>query len=370
MKYYIIAGEPSGDLHGSNLMLHLKQLDKNAEFRFWGGDLMQKEGGTMVKHYRETAIMGITEVIKNIFKIFSFIRLCKNDIMQYSPDAVILIDYPGFNMRIAKFAHKAGFTTHYYISPKVWAWNTKRAYKIKKYVSELYTILPFETEFFKQFGVNPNYVGNPLCDAISSYSFEENFKAKHKINKPIIALLPGSRMSELKFILNSMLDMVKYYPDYQFVLAGANHISDSIYTDFIDDKNVILLKNQTYDILTNANAALVCSGTATLETALLNCPQVVCYRFSKLSFFIGKLVVKVPYISLVNLIMKKRLVPELLQDDLNDKKIKYELDKILSEDGAKQQKIGYAALKIKVGEAGASKRVATLIYEKTHQLKN
>ncbi len=365
MKYYIIAGEASGDLHGSNLMIHIKKIDNSAEFRFWGGDLMQKEGGTMVKHYRETAIMGITEIIKNLGKIFSFIKECKKDILEFNPDAVVLIDYPGFNMRIAKFTKENGFKTHYYISPKVWAWNTKRAFKIKKYVDYLYTILPFETDFFKPYKVKLDYVGNPICDAIAQYTFNPNFKTEFEIKKPIIALLPGSRMGELKHLLPAMLSVIKEFPNYDFVLAGASHISDDIYSQYIGDGNIKLIKGKTYDVLANAHATLVCSGTATLEAALLNCPQVVCYKFSNLSYKIGKMVIKVKYISLVNLILDKLLVKEIIQHELTTSHIKNELLKILDGPARKEMLIGYAALRIKVGGPGASQRAAELLVKRT-----
>lgn len=367
MKYYVIAGEASGDLHGANLMKYIKTIDLNAEFRYWGGDLMAAQDAekNRVKHYRETAIMGITEIIKNLGKIFSFIKECKKDILSFKPDAVILIDYPGFNMRIAKFAKQKGFKTHYYISPKVWAWNTKRAYKIKKYVDYLYTILPFETNFFKPYQVKLDYVGNPICDAIAQYPFNENFKTENNISKPIIALLPGSRMGELKHVLPAMLSVVDKFPEYEFVLAGAQHISDDIYNQYIGNNTVKLIKGKTYDVVANSHAALVCSGTATLETALLNCPQVVCYKFSNLSYQIGKMVIKVKYISLVNLIMDKLLVKEIIQQELNTENISHELNKILSGENRKDMLTGYAALKIKVGSAGASQRAAKLIVDRT-----
>ena len=367
MKYYIIAGEPSGDLHGANLIKYIRQSDTEAEIRFWGGDLMLAEGGTMVKHYRETAIMGISDIISNLGKILGFIKFCKQDITSFQPDAVVFIDYPGFNLKIAKFAKEAGFKTHYYISPKVWAWNTKRAFKIKRDIDYLYTILPFETEFYKPFGVVPDYVGNPLCDAIDTYPFNPNFKQENALKKPVIALLPGSRMSELKYVLPTMLSIVSQFPEYEFVLAGAAHISDEIYKAYLGDTPVKLIKGKAYDVLTNAHAALVCSGTATLETALLNCPQVVCYRFSNLSYRIGKLVIKVKYISLVNLIMDKKIVPELIQVDFTIERTALELRKILEGEDRKNMLHAYAALKIKVGNPGASQRTAQWIVARTQQ---
>jgi lipid-A-disaccharide synthase len=369
MRYYLIAGETSGDLHGSNLMKHILLNDPKADFRFWGGDMMANIGGKLVKHYKETAFMGITDVLLNISKIFKNLKSCKEDILKYQPDALILIDYPGFNMRIAKFAKKNGIKVHYYISPKVWAWNTKRAYNIKSDVDYLYSILPFEIDFFKPFGISPDYVGNPLCDAIESYAFNPNFKSEFNILKPIIALLPGSRMSELKHLLPRMLSVVELYPDYEFVIAGAQHISENEYQKHIDDGlPVKLIRGKTYDVIKNAHAALVCSGTATLETALLNCPQVVCYKFSKISYKIGKLLIKVKYISLVNLIMDKEVVKELIQDELNTQNIQEELNKILEGDARGKQLKSYLKLSDKVGKSGASERVANLIYQRT--LKN
>lgn len=365
MKYYLIAGEASGDLHGSNLIKQIKISDPSAEIRFWGGELMLSEGGTMFKNYRETAFMGISDVLLNLNKIRSFLKECKKDILEFKPDALVLIDYPGFNLRIAKFAKSEGIQVHYYISPKVWAWNTKRAYKIKRDIDYLYSILPFENDFYQEFGVKPDYVGNPLCDAIERYPFEENFKQNHSIDKPIIALLPGSRMSELKHVLPTMLSVVKDYPDYHFVLAGAGNIDDAVYKQQIGDLPVQLIKNKTYDVLANAHAALVCSGTATLETALLNCPQVVCYRFSNLSYQIGKLVIKVKFISLVNLIMNKKVVSELIQVDFTKENIITELNKIISGQARKEMLNSYAALKIKVGNPGASKRVAEMVVART-----
>lgn len=365
MKYYLIAGEASGDLHGANLMKHIRANDSEAEFRFWGGDLMLAEGGEMVKHYRETAFMGLTDVLLNLFKIIGFLKFCKQDILSFQPDALILIDYPGFNLKMSKFGKENGIQTHYYISPKVWAWNVKRAFKIKKNVDYLYSILPFETEFFKSYGVKPDYIGNPLCDAIAQYPFDPNFKTNNAIQKPIIALLPGSRMSELKHVLPTMLEICDDYPEHEFILAGAAHIDDEVYQQFIKGKNVRLIKGMTYDVVKNAHAALVCSGTATLETALLNCPQVVCYKFSKISYEIGKLVIKVKFISLVNLIMDRKVVSELIQVDFIKEKIKKELNLILDGSGRQAMLNSYAALKIKVGEPGASERAAKLITQRT-----
>lgn len=368
MKYYLIAGETSGDLHGANLIQAIKKQDANAEFRFWGGDLMLKHNSNIVKHYKETAFMGITDVLLNINKIFKNIKICKQDILNFKPDAVILIDYPGFNLRIAKFAKEQGFQTHYYISPKVWAWNVKRAFKIKKYVDYLYSILPFEINFYKPFQVEPDYIGNPLCDAIEQYAFDPDFVSKNQLKKPYIALLPGSRTSELKHILPKMLEVVSNFHNYQFVLAGAPHFSDELYQSYIKDLNVVLIKGKTYDVVKHAHAALVCSGTATLETALLNCPQVVCYKFSNLSYQIGKLVIKVKFISLVNLILNRMAVKELIQNDLNKEQISKALSLILEGEERTRQIEDYQELKTIVGDSGASLRAANLIVQRTKAL--
>jgi len=365
MKYYLIAGEASGDLHGSNLMKQIKASDSKAEFRFWGGDLMQEQDENLLVHYRETAFMGLSDVLLNINTIRRFLKKCKEDILHFNPDALIFIDYPGFNLRIAKFAKENKFKTHYYISPKVWAWNTGRALKIKRDIDFLYTILPFETAFYAKFNMKVDYVGNPLCDSISNYDFNTNFKVDQQISRPYIALLPGSRMSELKHVLPTMLKTIKNFPEFDFILAGANHIPNNIYESYCAGYPVKIVKGLTYDVLKNANAALVCSGTATLETALLNCPQVVVFRFSKLSYFIGKLLIKVKYISLVNLILNKPVLEELIQDEFNESKIVSALSKILSGPKRLEMIQSYAALKIKVGNSGASERTAKLIVSRT-----
>ena len=365
MKYYLIAGEASGDLHGSNLMKQIKASDSKAEFRFWGGDLMQEQDKNLLVHYRETAFMGLSDVLLNLNTIRKFLKKCKADILHFNPDALIFIDYPGFNLRIAKFAKENKFKTHYYISPKVWAWNTGRALKIKRDIDFLYTILPFETEFYAKFNMKVDYVGNPLCDSISNYDFNNNFKADQQISRPFIALLPGSRMSELKHVLPTMLKTIKNFPEFDFILAGANHIPNNIYESYCAGYPVKIVKGLTYDVVKNANAALVCSGTATLETALLNCPQVVVFRFSKLSYFIGKLLIKVKYISLVNLILNKPVLEELIQDEFNESKIVSALSKILNGPKRLEMIQSYAALKIKVGNSGASERAASLIVSRT-----
>lgn len=364
MKYYLIAGEASGDLHGSNLMKEIVLLDQEATFRFWGGEKMLERGGSMVTHYKEMAFMGLTDVLLNLNKIRKYLNQCKADILQWKPDALILIDYPGFNMRMAAFAKSNDIQVHYYISPKVWAWNTSRAKRIKRDVDYLYSILPFENEFYKPYGVQPDYIGNPLVDAIDSYRFDNQFNINNGLPDAYIALLPGSRKSELRFVLPKMLETVDAFPAYTFVIAAASHIPDETYREIAGQTPVRIISGRTYDILRNAKGALVCSGTATLETALLDCPQVVCYKFSRLSYFIGRLVVKVRFISLVNLIMNRKIVTELLQGDLNRENLQKELTKILGGEERRLMLQAYAELKKTVGGPGASNRAAVLIVER------
>lgn len=363
MKYYIISGEASGDLHGANLMKAIKKLDTGAEFRVWGGDLMEAEGAVNVNHIKERAFMGFVEVIKNIFKIRSFIALAKNDISEYKPDRLIFIDYPGFNLRIAEWAHQQGFKTHYYISPKVWAWNTKRALKIKQIIDHLYVIFTFEVDFYKQFDYTVHYVGNPLADAIEEFKPDPEFKnVNHLDHKPVLALLPGSRIQEIDTILPVMLDSVEpYLGKYTIALAVAPNFNLSYFTKFEKTKQVKFVVGNTYNLLTISDAALVTSGTATLETALLNVPQVVCYKTSSLNYAIAKRVIKVKFISLVNLIMGREISKELIQNDLTVKNIQVELNKILTEPGRSEVFKNYKELKAIVGGSGASGRVAELI---------
>ena len=366
MKYYIIAGEASGDLHGSNLMKALLKEDVNASFRFWGGDLMQNVNKSLVKHYKNLAFMGFAEVILNLKTIFSNLSFCKKDIEDFNPDVIIFIDYPGFNLRIAKWAKNKGFKTHYYISPQIWAWKENRIKAIKHDVDQMYVILPFEKEFYEKSHHYPvHFVGHPLIDAISDRVLidEYAFRAEHELNdKPIIALLPGSRKQEIKKMLSVMLSIVDYYPDYQFVIAGAPSQDYSFYTPFIKNANVHFISNKTYDLLSVSSAALVTSGTATLETALFKIPQVVCYKGSWLSYQIGKRLVNLEYISLVNLIMNEEVVTELIQNEFHSKKLKQELDIILDEYERTKFFINYYELEKKLGGKGASKKTAQLIY--------
>lgn len=365
MKYYIIAGEASGDLHGSNLMKALYREDPQANIRFWGGDLMQAVGGTMVKHYRELAFMGFIEVVFNLKTILGNIKFCKQDIEQFNPDAIIFIDYPGFNMRIAKWAKRRGIPTHYYISPQIWAWKENRIAAVKRDFDKLYVILPFEKDFYEKKHHFPvEFVGHPLIDAIHNRveKSQVDFIRENGLeDKPIIAILPGSRKQEITKMLSVMLSVANEFPDYQFVIAGAPSQERALYEPFLKNKQVHLLANKTYDLLSHATAALVTSGTATLETALFKVPEVVCYKGSWVSYQIAKRIITLKYISLVNLIMDREVVTELIQDDCNRKKIKTELQKILDPDYRKKVLSDYDSLEEKLGGTGASEKTARLI---------
>ena len=367
MKYYIIAGEASGDLHGSNLMRALAKFDAGAEFRVWGGDLMEKAGGTLVKHYRDLAFMGFVEVLKNIRTILANIRFCKEDILRYQPDALILIDYPGFNLRIADWAHREQLTVHYYISPQIWAWHSSRVRKIKKNVDRMYVILPFEKDFYRKYDYEVSFVGHPLLDVVEQHEPQPDFRRQNQLHDaPIIALLPGSRKQEIRRMLTVMLTVQASFPGYQFVIAGAPAISPSFYehiTGQFSGPQVAIVHNQTYALLQEADAALVTSGTATLETALFSVPQIVCYRGNSISFQLAKRLINVKYISLVNLILDAPLVSELIQHDFHTSGLVTELEGILGV--AKREKIreGYAELKKKLGGTGASEQTAQLIIE-------
>jgi lipid-A-disaccharide synthase len=365
MKYYIIAGEASGDLHGSNLMKALYQEDVHADIRFWGGDLMEQVGGTLVKHYRELAFMGFAEVIFNLKTILGNIKICKNDILEFKPDVIIFIDYPGFNMRIAQWAKELVIKTHYYISPQIWAWKESRIKAIKRDVDKMYVILPFEKTFYEDKHHFPvEFVGHPLIDAIHNHKENSatNFRTENQLsNKPIIALLPGSRKQEITKMLSGMLSIVDDFPDYQFVIAGAPSQDFSFYEPFITKKNIQFISNKTYDLLQNATAALVTSGTATLETALFKVPEVVCYKGNWASYQIAKRVITLKYISLVNLIMDEEVVTELIQDEFNSKNIKRELTKILEPNHRMLVLDKYEELEQKLGGIGASEKTARLI---------
>jgi len=361
MKYYILAGEASGDLHGANLMKALFKKDPSAEVRFWGGDLMQQVGGTLVKHYKDLAFMGFAEVLANLGTIFKNLAFCKKDITAFNPDVIIFIDYPGFNMRIAKWAKKEGFDTHYYISPQIWAWKEGRIKAIKRDVNHMYTILPFEKDFYeKNHNFPVHYVGHPLLDEIEEFKSSKsiNFKEVYNLdNRPIIALLPGSRKQEISKLLTEMLTVVNHYPEYQFIIAGAPSLDANFYKPFINQENVRLILNDTYNLLNNAFAALVTSGTATLETALFNVPQVVVYKGNELSYQIAKRVINLKYISLVNLIMDDLIVTELIQKDCNPVTIKKEFDKVINNPGRDVMLSKYHELSVLLGGGGASERV-------------
>ena len=357
-KLYIIAGEASGDLHGSNLIAAIKRLNPDIEIRCWGGDLMEKAGGILVKHYKDLAFMGFLEVILNLRVILKNIAFCKQDIAEYRPDAILFIDYPGFNLRMAQFAKKMGYKTFYYISPKVWAWNQNRAKKIKKIIDHMYTIFPFETDFYKKFDYHVEYVGNPLLDQIEKYENRaittDDLKLK---SAPIIALLPGSRKQEVTRILPIMLAACKKFTDHQVVIAGAPSLSKSFYDKYITE-NVFYFNDITYDLLKLSSIAIVTSGTATLETALFNVPQVVCYKGSYLSYLIAKQLIKVKYISLVNLVMNREVVKELIQKDLTVSHLQNEILKILPNGESRSQLLGdYEELQQKLGKGGASAKV-------------
>lgn len=366
MKYYIVAGEASGDLHGSNLMKALKVVDANADIRFWGGDLMQAAGGTLVKHYKERAFMGFIEVIMNLNKIFKDISFCKNDISRFNPDVVVFIDNSGFNLRIAKWAKQQGLKTNYYISPQVWASRASRVEAIKRDIDNMFVILPFVKPFYKEHEYDVTFVGHPLIDAIANRKqvSETKFRETHNLgDKPIIALLPGSRKQEITKMLSVMLSLTDNYPNNQFVIAGAPSQDYSFYEPFIKSNNVKFISNETYDLLSVSSAALVTSGTATLETALFKVPQVVCYKASNISYQIAKRIITLKYISLVNLVMDREVVTELIQNEFNKKRLKQELDKILDTETRKTLFLDYYELEKELGGKGASEKTAKLIYK-------
>ena len=366
MKYYIIAGEASGDLHGSNLIKELKRLDHNTQLRCWGGNLMQSAGATIVKHYKELAFMGFAEVIKNLPTILDNLKFCKQDIAAFNPDVLVLIDYPGFNLRIAKWAKANGFKVIYYISPQVWAWKESRVKLIRQVVDKMLVILPFEKDFFeKKWDYKVEFVGHPLVQVINDFlGSNQGIKKEGKI----VALLPGSRRQEIAKKLPIMLESSKAFPGYQFVVAKAASLEDDFYTKLLSDyPSVSFVTNETYALLSKATAALVTSGTATLETALFKVPQVVCYKGSAVSYQIAKRLVKIKYISLVNLIMDKEVVKELIQDELTVLNLTKELDSILHDkEKISRIKNDYDALKkLLHQQTNASEKAATIIVDFT-----
>lgn len=371
MRYYIIAGEASGDLHASNLIRGIKEEDPRAEVRGWGGDLMREAGAEIVRHYKDTAIMGFLTVLKNLGKIKANIRQCAADIQDWKPDVVILVDYAGFNLRIARLTKQMGIRVFYYISPKLWAWNTGRVKQIKRYVDRMFVIFPFETDFYRKYRYEVYYGGNPLVDAIASrpdrqQGFSEFIRQNGLPDRPIIALLAGSRKQELKYVLPEMLTMVKHFPDHQFVIAGAPSMNDADYAPYLKGMPVKVIYGQTYQLVSQAKAALVTSGTATLETALLRTPQVVCYsgEGGRLSYFLFKTLVKVKYISLVNLMLDEKVVTELLMQNLNEHNLVNELSRILYSERIREKMLRqYDEIIQRLGQPGASRRFARMMVE-------
>lgn len=366
MKYYIIAGEASGDLHGSNLIRSIRKLDVTADFRCWGGDLMEDAGAKIVKHYRDLAFMGFLEVIANLRTILKNLDFCKKDILEYAPDAVIFIDYPGFNLRMAEFVKQAGIKTIYYISPQIWAWKESRIHKIKRDIDHMLVILPFEKEFYKKWQMDVEFVGHPLLDAIGKQEWSgSEWRKQHGIpeDKPVLAMLPGSRKQEITTMLPVMLETASRMKDFHCIIAMAPSQPEQFYRGIIGDRtDVTLLQGETYAILSQARSAMVTSGTATLETALFNVPEVVCYKGNVVSYWIARQLVKVKYISLVNLVMDKEVVRELIQDELNSDHLLTEMNK-LSYDGPDRHQMlqQFALLREKLGGYGASDKAASLI---------
>ena len=367
MKYYIIAGEASGDLHGSNLVASLRAQDSDAKIRAWGGEKMRKNGANVVKNYHDLAFMGFVEVLMNLRTILKNFSFCKKDITEFAPDAMILIDYPGFNLKVAKWAHKKGYKVFYYISPQVWAWKRRRVYTIQKVVDKMLCILPFEKKFYDNYNVDCQFVGHPLLDEIAKVTpvDKNKFYKSNRLNpkKEIIAILPGSRKQEVSRMLTIMLDVVKQFPSYQFVIACAPSLPMSYYKSIIGEKaNVRLVLNRTYQLLQLSSAAMVTSGTATLETALFDVPEVVCYKANKISYLIARQVARVRFICLVNLIMDREVVKELIQNDLTANNIANELKSLLAS-SKRQKKLleDYDELKSVLGNAGASDKAADTI---------
>lgn len=366
MKYYIIAGEASGDLHASNLVKALKKKDTEASFRGWGGDLMRAEGVRLVKHYKDTAFMGFLTVLIHLPEIFRNIKMCKEDLQNYQPDVVILVDYAGFNLRIAEFAKQQGFKVCYYIAPKVWAWKESRIKKLRRYVDHLYCILPFEEDYFRSHGIDAFYAGNPLLDAIAERPHQgespADFREAFELDaRKIVALLPGSRKQEIAAMLPTMLEAANFFPTYQFVLAAAPGIADDFYESYLQKSNIAVVRDATYRLLSQSQAVVVASGTATLETALLGAPQVVCYntKGGRLAYAFGKWLIKTEYISLVNLILRREAVKELIITYFTPKNIALELQKILEGERRFEMIKDYQALRETMGKVGVSERCAT-----------
>jgi lipid-A-disaccharide synthase len=363
MKYYLIAGERSGDTHAAHLLRELKSEDPAADFRYWGGDLMEAQGGHLVRHYRELAVMGFWETATSLLKFRRYLKECQADILAYKPDVLILVDYGGFNLRMAAWAKAQGIKVFYYISPKIWAWNQSRVEKIKALVDKMFVILPFEPEFYQRFEYKVDYIGNPTADEVAEFQPDPEFMAQHGLDpsRKIIAVLPGSRKQEIEEMLHEMLAVLPAFQDYQFVVAGVTNLDRAYYAHF-ERNGIKIVFNQAYDLLSRASAALVTSGTATLETALFGVPQVVCYRTSGLTYMIGKAVIKVPYISLVNLIVGRTVVEEYIQGDFTARNLLDELKRLLTDEAyIAKQKAGYAELREKLGQHNAARQAAALM---------
>jgi lipid-A-disaccharide synthase len=363
MKYYIISGERSGDLHAGNLIKALNQEDSSAQVRAWGGEQVEEAGAELVVHYRELAIMGFVEVLKAIFKIRRYLKFCEQDILKYKPNVVILVDYGGFNMRIAKFCKVNNIKVFYYIPPKVWAWNQSRAIKLKATVDQLFCVLPFEKAFFKKYDWDVDYVGNPVVDAVNAHVADEGFTSKYELpsDKPIVALLPGSRKQELSNMLPIMGQVVSQFPQYHFAVAAINNFDNSVYEQIAILDNVSLVHEDTYNLMLHAKAAIVTSGTATLETALFNVPQVVAYKTGSLNYHIARLAIKVGYLSLVNLIVDRPVVKEFIQAEMNAELISEELEKLMTGNRRKEILKGYQEVKEILGNQNASENAAKLM---------
>lgn len=368
MRYYIIVGEASGDMYAADLMKNLIAKDQNADFRFCGGDKMCAVNSNLYKHYSHNNYMGFWEVAIHAKSILQYIKDVQEDIKNYKPDVIVLIDYPGFNLKIAKFAKSLAIPVHYYISPKIWAWKEKRVHKIIKYVQHMYCIFPFEVDFYKKYNYNVDYVGNPLMDQIYNFKASENYI--QNFTKPVIAILPGSRKGEIRKMLPIFHEFAQKHPNYDWIIAGAPSIPESFYSEIVG-KNTKIVFNQTYDLLNIAHCALVTSGTATLETALFKVPQIVCYKISALTYTIIKFLIQIKYISLVNLILDKECVKELIQNDLNLNSLNVEFNKLINQDFRKNQLNDYEILQDKMGKPGASALVANKIiqYSKLYQTK-
>ncbi len=364
MKYYIISGEASGDLHASNLVKQLFRIDDQARIRAWGGDLLRAQGAKVVKDYKDLAFMGFVEVAMNLRTVLNNLEFCKKDILAYNPDVVILVDYPGFNLRIAKFLHKQNIKTFYYISPQVWAWHKSRVKGIRKYVDEMFVILPFEKEFYAKHHMNVHYLGHPLLDEVRNAVLTDGFRKKNGLDDlPVIAILPGSRKQEIQRMLPAMLEVSRKIQGYQFVIAGVEHHRD-LYSSLMTGFDVKIIFHQTYDLLANSYAAVVTSGTATLETALFNVPEVVCYKGNYVSYLIAKNLIKgINYISLVNLIADKEVVKELIQHEMNPDTLLHELQLILGETPRRRQMLeDYKTIQQRLGDGNASREIARLMY--------